>query len=106
MVMSVFMVILLGESMDVSSSSIREAAGSSPSGRHLAYLRGSTRSGRPTRTHEAGLVGEHHELRPVTGVQLGHRPADVGLGRGGAHHESLRDLVVAQTLADERHDLA
>ena len=30
-----------------------------------------------------GLVGEHHELRAVTSVELGEHAADVGLRRGG-----------------------
>ena len=54
---------------------------------------------------EAGLVGEHHPLGTVAHPEFDHRPGDVGLGRGRAHVEALGDLVIAETLADERHDL-
>ena len=39
----------------------------------------------PAGADEPGLVGEHHELGPVAGAELDHRPADVGLGRRRAH---------------------
>src|SRR6266508_6447019 len=35
-------------------------------------------SGRRARGDQAGLVGEHHQLRPVAGAQLGQHPAHVG----------------------------
>src|SRR5580658_867087 len=55
---------------------------------------------------QAGLVGEDDELRPVTGAELDHRPADVGLGGGGAEHQDFGDFVVGQTVRDQGHDLA
>ena len=36
----------------------------------------------PTGADQAALVGQHHELGPVTGVELDHRPADMGPGGG------------------------
>ena len=43
---------------------------------------------------EPVLVGEDHQLSAVAGVQLGHRPADVGLRGERADHELAGDLVV------------
>ena len=71
-------------------------------------------SGEPVKLHrclipgayEAGLVGEHHELGSVVGVELDHRAADVGLGRGARNDERLGDLVVAETESHKRHHLA
>src|SRR5215211_817177 len=31
---------------------------------------------------QAGLVGQHHQLGPVAGLELGQDPAHMGLGRG------------------------
>src|ERR671910_1194974 len=41
---------------------------------------------------QAGLVGQHHQLGPVAGLELGQDPADVGLGGGRAHHQQPGDL--------------
>jgi hypothetical protein len=49
---------------------------------------------------QAGLVGEDDELRPVASAELDHRPADVGLGGGGAEHQGGGDLVVGQAVGD------
>ena len=49
---------------------------------------------------EAGLVGDHHELGPVAGAELHEQPADVGLHRGVAHEQLLRDLGVGATAGD------
>ena len=59
------------------------------------------RGGRPARHG-----GEHDELGAVVGAELEHRPADVGLGRGGADDEPLGDVGVAEAKRDEPHDLA
>ena len=61
---------------------VGRAGGSSrlpPGGRTRADL------SQPAGADEAGLVGEHHQLGPVAGAELDHRPAHVGLGRGRAH---------------------
>jgi len=66
----------------------------------MTWLQGGARG------HQAGLVGEDHELRPVARAELDHRPADVGLGGGGAEHHGLGDLVVGQAVRDQGHHLA
>jgi putative molybdopterin biosynthesis protein len=53
-----------------------------------------------------GLVGEDDQLRPVVRAELHHRPADVRLGRGGAEHQGVGDLVVGQPVRDQGHHLA
>src|SRR5689334_3867664 len=58
-------------------------------------------SARLARGDQAGLVGEDDELGPVAGTELDHRPADVGLGSGGAEHHGLGDLVVGQAMGDQ-----
>jgi NTE family protein len=58
------------------------------------------------RHDQARLVGDHHELRAVAGVQLGHGAVDVGLRGERADHHGLRDLVVGQSAGDQRHGLA
>src|SRR5581483_5604695 len=57
-------------------------------------------------SYEPRLVREHDELRAVARVQLDHRPADVRACRGRADEELGRDLLVRETLRDERDDLA
>jgi FtsX-like permease family len=44
--------------------------------------------------HHAGLVGDHHELGAVAGVELHQQPAHVGLHRGVADVQSGRDLSI------------
>src|ERR671918_1439820 len=61
---------------------------------------------RPTRTYEAGFVGEYHELRSISRPELHHRPADVRFRGRRADEQLPRDLLVRQTLRDERHHLA
>src|SRR3954453_16482861 len=56
--------------------------------------------------HQPRLVGEHHKLCPVAGVELDHRTADVGLGRRWADDEALGDLVVSEPVSDECDHLA
>lgn len=51
--------------------------------------------------HQTGLVRNHHELRPVTGPELDHGPADVGTRGRAADHQSFGDLVIAQSLTDQ-----
>ena len=36
--------------------------------------------------YEAGLIGDHDELRPVSSSQFDHGPAYVGTGGGSADH--------------------
>ena len=57
-------------------------------------------------SYQPGLVGEHHQLRAVPGVELHHGPAHVGPCRRRAHDELVGDLVVGQALRDQRDDLA
>ena len=57
-------------------------------------------------SHEAGLVGDHHQLRPIAGAKFDHRPADMGARRCSADHQALGDLVIAQPFADQRQHLA
>jgi hypothetical protein len=52
------------------------------------------------RSDQAALVGKHHELRPVAGVELGHGPTDVCLDRRRTHEELGGDLLVALTGRD------
>jgi hypothetical protein len=47
-----------------------------------------------SRCHQAGLVGEDDELCPVTGAELDHRPADMGLGGGRAQYHGVGDLTI------------
>src|SRR5690606_10012190 len=88
-------------------ASARHPGPSLPGGMIPAYARRGTRPGggcsaaavgpgRPAGAHEPRLVGEHDELGAVAGPQLGHGPADVGLGGHGADDEPLGDLVVGQ----------
>ena len=58
------------------------------------------------RSHEAGLVGDDHELHPVAGEQLRHDPRDVRLGRQRAQEELVPDLVVVEALTHQRQHLA
>jgi hypothetical protein len=44
----------------------------------------------------AGLVGGHHGLDPVTRVELGEDPGDVGADRGLAHDQEAGDLGVGK----------
>jgi hypothetical protein len=62
-------------------------------------------SAEPAGTGEAGLVGEHDQLRPVTRPELHHRSADVCLGRGWAYDEPFGDLFVGEPLGHQSHDL-
>jgi hypothetical protein len=39
-----------------------------------------------------------HELGPIAGAELGHRPADVRAGGGGTHEQTLENLDVAQAV--------
>ena len=55
---------------------------------------------------EAVLVGQDDKLRPVAGVELGHRAADVGLGGERADREPAADLVVGHPRGDQRDDFA
>src|SRR4051794_582949 len=55
---------------------------------------------------EAQLVRKHDEPGPVARVELHHRPADVGLGRGRAHDEALGNLVVPESEPHEPDYLA
>src|SRR4051812_37291120 len=85
-------------------------AGRDPSSvprRLLAYHGGCSATAlAPAGAYEPRLVGEHHELRPVAGVELGHGPAHMGLGRRRAQPQPLGDLVVGEAGADEGHDFA
>ena len=53
------------------------------------------------RDGDAGLVGDHHELGAVAGVQLGEQAAHVGLGRGRAHDQLGGDLGVREALGHQ-----
>jgi hypothetical protein len=55
------------------------------------------------RGDQARLVREDHELRPVASRELDHRPADMGLGGGGAEDHGLGDLVVGKAVRDQGH---
>src|SRR4051812_41498638 len=50
----------------------------------------------PLAVGEAGLVGEHDQLRAASRVQLDHRPADMRLRGGLADDEPLGDLAVGE----------
>src|SRR5262249_4100876 len=65
-----------------------------------------TRPAWAARAGQAVLVGDHHQLGPVAGGELGHGPADVGLRRQRAHHQLGGDLVVGQPGGDQRDHLA
>jgi hypothetical protein len=45
-------------------------------------------------------------LGPVTGMELGHGPVDVGFCGQWADHHAARDLVVGQALRDQNDGLA
>jgi hypothetical protein len=53
---------------------------------------------------EAGLVGDHDQLRSVADVQFRHRPVDVRLGGGRADHQPVGDFVVGQAKSDQGED--
>ena len=61
--------------------------------------------GRP-RADDAGLVGEHDELRAVAQVELEQQVRDVRLHRRLGEDQAVGDLAVGQALGDERQDLA
>src|SRR5439155_23064820 len=56
--------------------------------------------------HEPALVSHHNELGPVARPELGHDPAHVGLGGGGADHEGFGDFFVVHAAGDEEQDFA
>ncbi len=58
----------------------------------------------PAVAYQAALVGEHDELGAVACAELGHRPADVGLGRGSAEHHGFGYFVVVQSVGDQGDD--
>src|SRR5262249_53102476 len=58
-----------------------------------------------TRSDEGSFVGDDHELGTVTSTELGHRAANVGLGRGGGDDQRVRDLFVAAPRGNESHYL-
>src|SRR5690242_6375793 len=60
----------------------------------------------PARPHEPGLVGDDHQLCPVSRPELYHGPADVGLSGGRADIEPSGDLGVGQSFPDEGDHLA
>src|SRR5215469_14047541 len=49
---------------------------------------------------QAGFVGDHNQLGPVSRAELGHRPVDVGLGGQRAHEQGCGDFVVAHARSD------
>lgn len=62
---------------------------------------GSADAGRFSRPDEAGLVGEHDGLDPVTDPDLGQRVCHVALDRRLSEVESRRDLCVGEAARQE-----
>ena len=56
---------------------------------------------RPAGAHDPRFVGEDHGLHAVAQIELHEDPGDVGLHRGLADDERLRDLRVGQAARDE-----
>src|SRR5262245_61300927 len=55
---------------------------------------------------ETGLVGDHHELGAVAGVELGEQPANMGFYGGYAECEVRGDIHIGQSTCDENQDLS
>jgi ABC-2 type transport system ATP-binding protein len=55
----------------------------------------------PAGTDESGLVGEHHELGPVSRAEFGHRPCGMGFNRRLADVDLPGNLFVGQTCGDQ-----
>ena len=55
---------------------------------------GPDQPGRTSPGGQAGLVGGHHQLGPVTGGELDHGPGHVGFHRGLADVQAPGDVVV------------
>jgi hypothetical protein len=55
--------------------------------------------------NEAGFVGERHELRAITTVELRQNATDMCLGRKRADDEASRYVGVAQPCCDKPQDL-
>src|SRR5690606_34175661 len=60
---------------------------------------------RASALREAGLEGDHHQLCPVAGAELGHRPIEVGLRRQRADVQLGADLLVGEAPRREAHRL-
>ncbi len=58
------------------------------------YTRARGQADRSAWLDEACFVGDHDQLCPVAGAELGQQPADVGFGGGHGDVQGVRDLGV------------